>query len=165
MPHSQQIQPQTKLDKPSTVTTFDSFFAQRALPLFLVDQAVKEILQELAAGQLANRDVPYFIKHCLESITPGDKEFLALFRWGIEAVPLRGKPTIPIIPHMISPRLRRELISGLMHYRSWDLVDDPEWDSMSNGWEHGPDLIFQRFRDTVSLVAGYMGTSIRTWDD
>ncbi|KAF4944509.1 hypothetical protein FSARC_14654 [Fusarium sarcochroum] len=165
MPHSQPSSPQTQSDSLSAVATVDLFFPQPALPSFLVDQAVGDILRELAARQLADREARYFVKHCLENISPGDKEFLALFRWRVEVVPLGGKPTVPVLPRIVIYELRRAIISDLMHYRSSGLINDWDWESQRHAWSHSADLVFQRLRETVSFVAGYMGSDIRTWGE
>ncbi|KAJ4250222.1 hypothetical protein NW762_012037 [Fusarium torreyae] len=123
---------------------YNSLFSQRGLPFFLADQAVGDILQELAAEHLADREAKQFVKNCLKTISPGDKEFLALFRWRVEAVPLGGKPTVRILPHIISPELRSAIIKDLIRYQSWGPINGFEWQSISDAWSRNGDLVFAR---------------------
>ncbi|KAF5013177.1 hypothetical protein FDECE_807 [Fusarium decemcellulare] len=163
--HQKLSQMQLDVDDWASLTVPKSSPSRIAIPSFLTDQAVRDILREIAMDQLVDQQSRYFVESCLEIITPKDKEFLALFRWHIESVHLNGKPTIPVLPHIVSPSLRGTLIADLLSCRSWGLVNDEDWNNITNDWSRNANMVFQRLRLTICLVANYMGTEIRTWDE
>ncbi|KAJ3549934.1 hypothetical protein NM208_g253 [Fusarium decemcellulare] len=154
MPYLHQKLSQMQLDEWASLTVPKSSSSGSAVPSFLADQAVRDILREIAMDQLVDQKSKYFVESCLEIITPKDKEFLALFRWHIESVHLNGKPTIPVLPHIVSPSLRGTLIADLLSCRSWGLVNDEDWNNITNDWSRNANMVF------VSLVSIFNVTAL-----
>ncbi|KAH6955639.1 hypothetical protein BKA56DRAFT_625123 [Ilyonectria sp. MPI-CAGE-AT-0026] len=145
--------------------------SEEPIPSFLNDQAVRDILREVATGQLPEAEIKYFTDACLDNVTANDKHFLALFRWRIEIVPFRGKASVPILPHIGDHSLRGTVVSDI--YRGWgpgisedECYEKANMTFVSTVMALGTMALTEaqrRLHQTVLLVGDCMGVHIRTW--